>query len=78
MKRLLLTLVCALFTAAALPSMVLSIRQQARARMAQPDQLDGWSVAVPTSMVLTTGPAGTAGWGRWSGPRSASSAASPP
>ena len=46
-------------TADALPSMVLSIRQQARARMAQPDQLDGWSVAVPTSMVLITGPAGT-------------------
>lgn len=42
----------------ALPGIVQSIRLQARARMAQPDQLGGWSLAVPTSMVLTTGPAG--------------------
>lgn len=45
-------------TAAALPAMVVSARQQARARMAQPDQLADWSLAVPMSMVLLTGPAG--------------------
>ena len=45
-------------TAAALPAIVLAARQQARARMAQPDQLADWSLAVPMSMVLLTGPAG--------------------
>lgn len=45
-------------TAAALPAIVLSARQQARARMAQPDRLADWSLAVPMSMVLITGPAG--------------------
>jgi len=44
-------------TADALPSIVLATRQLARARMAQPDQLGQWSLAVPTSMVLTSGPA---------------------
>ena len=46
-------------TALALPSLVLSTRQLARARMAQPDQLGAWSLAVPTSMVLAAGPAGS-------------------
>jgi hypothetical protein len=45
-------------TAEALPAIVLSAREQARARMAQPDQLADWSLAVPMSMVLLTGPAG--------------------
>ncbi len=45
-------------TADALPSVVLSTRQLARARMAQPDRLLDWSLAVPTSMVLAAGPAG--------------------
>ncbi|WP_407345510.1 hypothetical protein [Pengzhenrongella phosphoraccumulans] len=46
-------------TADALPSLVLSTRDLARARMAQPDQLGAWALAVPTSMVLASGPAGT-------------------
>ena len=45
-------------TADALPGIVMGTRQLARARMAQPDQLGEWSLAVPTSMVLTSGPAG--------------------
>jgi len=46
-------------TAEALPSIVLSTRELARARMAQPNQLGAWSLAVPTSMVLAAGPAGS-------------------
>ncbi|MEO7784358.1 MAG: hypothetical protein ABIR97_07290 [Terracoccus sp.] len=46
-------------TAEALPSLVMSTRQLSRARMAQPDRLLEWSVAVPTSMVLAAGPAGS-------------------
>ena len=44
--------------AADLPGIVLSTRMQAHARMAQPDQLGAWSLAVPTSMVLSGGRAG--------------------
>jgi hypothetical protein len=47
-------------TADSLPSIVLSTRALARARMAQPDQLGAWTVAVPTSMVLAAGRAGSA------------------
>ena len=47
-------------TADSLPSIVLSTRALARARMAQPDQLGAWTVAVPTSMVLASGRAGSA------------------
>jgi hypothetical protein len=39
--------------------MVLSTRELARARMAQPDELGAWAVAVPTSMVLASGRAGS-------------------
>jgi hypothetical protein len=46
-------------TADALPGIVLSTREQARARMAQPDQLGGWSLAAPSSMVLAPGRAGS-------------------
>ena len=46
-------------TAEALPGIVASTRLQARARMVQPDGLGPWVLAVPSSMVLTTGPAGT-------------------
>jgi len=46
-------------TADALPGLVLSTRDLARARMAQPDQLGAWALAVPTSMVLAAGPAGS-------------------
>ena len=46
-------------TAEALPGVVLATRQLARARMAQPDGLGAWALAVPTSMVLATGPAGS-------------------
>ena len=46
-------------TAAALPAIVMATRQLARARMAQPDALGAWALAVPTSMVLATGPAGS-------------------
>lgn len=42
----------------ALPGIVLATRELARARMAHPDQLDAWSMAVPTSMILAAGPAG--------------------
>lgn len=45
-------------SAAGLASIVTATRQLARARMAQPDQLRSWSLAVPTSMILTSGPAG--------------------
>jgi hypothetical protein len=45
-------------TADALPGIVLSTRDQARARMAQPDTLGAWSLAVPTSMVLGGDPSG--------------------
>ena len=45
-------------TAEALPGIVLSTRAQAHARMAQPDQLGAWSLAVPTSMVLGRRPRG--------------------
>ena len=43
----------------ALPGIVLSTRMQAHARTAQPDRLGTWSNAVPTSMVLGGGPAGS-------------------
>jgi len=43
----------------ALPGIVLSTRMLAHARTAQPDQLDTWSHAVPTSMVLGGGRAGS-------------------
>ena len=46
-------------TADALPGIVLSTRDLARARMAQPDRLGAWALAVPTSMVLASGPAGS-------------------
>jgi hypothetical protein len=46
-------------TADALPGLVLSTRDLARARMAQPDRLGAWALAVPTSMVLAAGPAGS-------------------
>ncbi|MFG2076337.1 hypothetical protein [Nonomuraea maritima] len=46
-------------TADELPGIVLATRELARARMAQPDQLGAWSLAVPTSMILTAGSAGT-------------------
>jgi hypothetical protein len=42
----------------ALPAIVLAAREQARARMAQPDQLVAWTGGAPSSMVLVTGPAG--------------------
>ena len=37
-------------------AIVLSTRELARARMAQPDRLLDWALAVPTSMVLACGP----------------------
>lgn len=46
-------------SAEALPGIVLSTRAQAHARMAQPDQLGAWSLAVPTSMILAGGRAGS-------------------
>jgi hypothetical protein len=46
-------------TADALPGIVLSTRRLARARMAQPDALGAWALAVPTSMVLAAGSAGS-------------------
>jgi hypothetical protein len=46
-------------SADALPGIVLSTRVQAHARMAQPDRLGAWSLAVPTSMVLAGGRAGS-------------------
>jgi hypothetical protein len=46
-------------SADALPGIVLSTRAQAHARMAQPDQLGAWSLAVPTSMILAGGRAGS-------------------
>ncbi|HEY8718644.1 hypothetical protein [Pengzhenrongella sp.] len=46
-------------TTDSLPAIVLSTRELARARMAQPDELGAWSLAVPTSMVLAAGPAGS-------------------
>lgn len=46
-------------TASALPGMILATRELARARMAQPDVLADWGLAVPTSMVLASGPAAT-------------------
>jgi len=45
-------------TLEALPAIVLSARQQARARWPKTAQLADWSLAVPISMVLLTGPAG--------------------
>lgn len=46
-------------TPEALPAIVLSTRELARARMAQPDELSAWALALPTSMVLASGPAGS-------------------
>jgi len=46
-------------TTEALPGIVLATRELARARMAQPYQLGEWALAVPASMVLTSGPAGS-------------------
>ena len=46
-------------TADALPGIVLSTRMQAHGRTAQPDHLGTWSHAVPTSMVLAGGRAGS-------------------
>ena len=37
----------------------MATRQLARDRMAQPDALGAWALAVPTSMVLASGPAGS-------------------
>ena len=46
-------------TPESLPAIVLSTRELARARMAQPDELGAWALAVPTSMVLASGRAGS-------------------
>ena len=46
-------------TAETLPGIVLAAREQARARMVQPAGVADWSPAVPMSMVLSTGPAGS-------------------
>jgi hypothetical protein len=40
-----------------LPGIVLATRQLARARMVQPDQLGTWTLGVPSSLLLATGPA---------------------